>query len=236
MAPKNRFLSPEPLSVGAQVALSDEESHHLLRVLRLGVNAEILLIDGKGASASAVVVGATKKLATVLVGEVHHETARHRAHLVFGVTKAPAMEFILHRVTELGIASFQPLYSQHSLHLSSWNAERWQKILWETAKQCEELHLPTLHAPLNVTEWLSGRSKQRALYLCDETDRAVTATSGKTSEAEVLVGPEGGWSADETETFVKAGAERLSLGRNRLRAETASVVAVALVKRIVGEL
>ena len=236
MAPKTRFLSPEPLRAGARVTLSDEESHHLLRVLRMGLDAQVLLIDGQGGYADARVDAATKKSATVIVGEVRREEPRHHVHLVFGVTKAPAMEFILHRATELGVASFQPLYSQHALRLSSWNEDRWRKILWETAKQCEELHLPRLAAPVSLPEWLASRKKDRALYLCDETDRSLSPPASQPTEVEILVGPEGGWSPEEIETLTKAGARKMSLGRNRLRAETASVVAVTLGKRIVGEL
>jgi len=236
MAPKNRFLSPEPLKKGSRLQLSEEESHHLLKVLRLGPGAEVLLFDGKGGLAQAGVREATKRIATVEVGEVNRTEAVHRVHLVFGVTKAPSIDFILHRVTELGVASFQPLHTQHSLRLASANTERWQKILLETAKQCEELHLPRIEPLMALTDWLKGRDQQRKLFLCDEVERGLAHSTEVPADAEILVGPEGGWSREEVDACLVAGASKVSLGKNRLRAETACLVAIALVKKIVGEL
>ncbi len=236
MAPKNRFLSLEPLNPGARITLSEEESHHLLHVLRLTVGEEILLIDGKGGLAEGKVESAAKRSVAVTVGKIQNIEFQKRVHLVFGVTKAPALEFILHRVTEVGVASFQPLNTQHSLRLSSWNEERWRKIVMETIKQCEESHLPEIYAPLDLKIWLEKRNKDRALFLCDETDREIRDEFVPSQGAEVLVGPEGGWSSEELELLRHHGAKALSLGVNRLRAETACLVAVTLVKKIFGEL
>jgi len=231
----HRFLSDESFVPGRDLILSPEESHHLVRVLRIEQGQEVAVIDGRGHFALADVIEARPKGSVVRVKEVRQSGARSRVQLCFGLPKGPALEFIIRRATEIGVVGFQPLATRYSLKLKEWNEDRWGRILREVAKQCEELWLPTIHPAAVLSDWLAKRESGRMLFFCDEADRGALlgAISG---ECDLLVGAEGGWSDEERTAIHAAGAIRLGLGRNRLRAETAALAGAILLKHQLGEM
>lgn len=231
----SRFFYPGDLGCDQEIELSSEESHHIAKVLRLMERAEVEVINGRGSIAIGSVVSISAKRVVVRINSVQTTEKRPRVHVVFAMTKGAAMDFIVHRCTEVGVASFQPVYSQHSLHVSHFNRERWEKVLVEVCKQCQELHSPVLHTPLDFRAWLQKREKAKRLFICDEAQRESSGLKyERDEEVEVLVGPEGGWSREERELFPEACF--LGLGKNRLRAETAALTATILAKKIIGEL
>jgi 16S rRNA (uracil1498-N3)-methyltransferase len=233
----HRFLHPDSLSPATEVTLSADESHHLARVVRIGEGETVELVNGAGFLALATVLRASPKQTRVRIERVTEDRRPPRVHLGFGLPKSTALDFILRRCTEVGVASFQPLVTQHSQSFSSWNQGRWEKIMVEVAKQCQALHFPHVIAPVPLADWLGRRMKERLLLLCDEEDRqAEIASSGSFSEIDLLVGAEGGWSRPEVDALRAAGARAFGLGRQRLRAETAALVSLALVKKLIGDL
>lgn len=232
---KPRFFVNLPFERDQTVELPSEESHHLSRVLRLTEGELIDLVDGKGHVATAEIVEITKRTSRARIVAIETVKEASRVQLVFALPKAPALEFILRRVTELGVAQFQPLETQHSLRHSSWNDERWKKIIAEVSKQCQETTFPTLLPPLPLSQWLTRRDPKRALLFCHEGLRK-TENAASLEACDVLVGAEGGWSEEESKRIFAAGATALGLGKNRLRAETAALIAVALAKIKIGEL
>lgn len=234
-----RFLFRGELKPSFEVQLSAEESHHLSKVLRLTEGTEIELINGLGVTATATILEISKKGTLCRVTEVKTETQRNKIHLVFAIPKSNALDFIIHRCTELGVASFQPVLSHHSLKVSNWNEDRWKKVIFEVAKQCQDSFFPVVHPPVELKKWLVSRSQtqpNRKLIYCDENSREgelEKLASGL--ECELLIGAEGGWSELERTEFAKTGLA-LGLGKNRLRAETASLVALTLLKQQLGEI
>src|SRR5688572_20177096 len=123
---KNRFLlQAESLTGPGEVTLSLEESHHLARVLRMQTGEEIEVVDGQGSVGMATIVDANPKATKARVQNVRKESQASSIVLAFGIPKATACDFILHRCTEIGIKAFQPLITAHSLHPKEWNQGRW---------------------------------------------------------------------------------------------------------------
>lgn len=232
-----RFLLKANLIVGQEVELSLEESHHLARVLRMEVGEECELIDGVGTVAKAVIQDNNNKKSRCLVQEVKVESRRNLIHVAFAIPKSSALDFIIHRCTEVGVGSFQPLISENSLKINSWNDGRWERVVMETAKQCQEAFFPQVLKPLSLKEWIfEKRDSNRQLIYCDEEARFDALESVPVDkEVDLLIGSEGGWSPIEREWFKKAG-KGMGLGKNRLRAETACVVALTLLKQHSREL
>lgn len=233
----HRFIAegvPEP---GEEVALSADESHHLAKVLRIREGETVVALDGRGRVAEAVVMGVSPKGSRLRIRKLLPALPRPRVHVAFGLSKPPALEFILRRCTEVGTASFRPLLTEHSQRFSSWNESRWEKILREVIKQCESAFFPPLGAPVPLKDWLKQRDSARLLLFCDEGARDASAPlAGASGELEILIGAEGGWSREEAALVRESGAVSLGLGAHRLRAETAALVALTLVKRGIGEL
>ncbi len=232
----HRFLSATPLKTGATVTLEAEQSKHLAKVLRLEEGTVVGLIDGRGGLASARITSVHARAAQVQVIEVQTATARSKVRLCFGAPKGQALDFIFRRATELGVQSFQPLQTRFSSPVKGWNDERWASVVSEVCKQCEELFFPDVAAPLTLDVYLKQRDPKRVLVLCDENARADAAEIPVAAEVDLLIGAEGGFHPDEVAALRSAGVLSLGLGRNRLRAETAALVALTLVKKSLHEI
>ena len=232
----HRFFCAESLVQGAAVTLSPEESHHLAGVLRARPGEKVMLVDGRGALAVACLERVNRGGVVALVESVEVVAARNRVWIVFALPKSAALEFLLHRGTEIGVAGFQPLQTRFSLRADGFNRKRCERLVAQSAKQCEESHFPSLRDPLPLADWLARR-EPGALLSCDEGIREARPVAPATGTAcFVVTGAEGGWDEGEREQLRGSGASSLGLGANRLRAETAALVAAVLAKRLIGEL
>lgn len=232
----HRFLAKGPFIVGSVVDLDPEQSHHAARVLRLEPGEGVGLLDGVGSFAQAVLTEVHAKHSRARVESVRQAPAPWTVTLAFGIPKGQALDVLIRRTTELGLLAFQPLQSQHSATLKGWNAERWSGVVAEVCKQCQELRFPRVEPPALLSQWLKQRDKQRLLIVCDEAQRMSAAPATGARGIDLLVGAEGGFAPEEREALQREGALFLGLGRNRLRAETAAIVALALVKKQFGEI
>lgn len=236
MSNNPRFLSLELPVTGSSLTLDEEQSAHCVRVLRLKTGDPISVINGKGGLGEGILLEANPKRTIVELKSVETVERSSQIQLAFGLAKPAALELIFRKCTEIGIASFQPLITDHSLHPDSWNQDRWQKIVVEACKQSQELWFPHIFSPIPLTTWLNARQKERSLIVCDERFRRGQKEFVLASTADVLIGPEGGWSEAERAQFQGMNLFCLGLGKNRLRAETACLVALALVKLRLGEI
>ncbi len=235
----HRFTCNGPFVQGASVALEAVQSHHLAKVLRLQPGEKVGLVDGKGCLAHATLQEIHPKSSVAKIEKIIIVEASSKIVLCFGIPKGQALDFIYRRATELGVAGFQPLKTQHSSPAKGWNEDRWVGVLSEVCKQCEELNFPRNGSPLNLENWLSQRNPNRLLIVCDENARQAAPPLNDTKAFEgvdLVVGAEGGLSPAEVEALLRAGGTRLGLGRNRLRAETAALVALTLLKKQLGEI
>jgi len=236
MSNNPRFLSAEIPEVGGSLTLSDEQSAHCTRVLRLGSGDCVSIINGKGVLAEGTIAVSHPHKTVVQLNSTENFQRNSHVQLAFGITKPASLELIFRKCTELGTASFQPLITDHSLHPGSWNHDRWYKIVVEACKQSQELWFPEILSPISLKDWLQTRQKNRVLVFCDENFRKSAKELVSQAPADLLIGPEGGWSETERTLLKEQEPFVLGLGPNRLRAETACVVALALVKMRLGEI
>lgn len=220
------------------VTLSREDSHHLVRVLRIKRGEVVTIIDGKGNVATGTVSNPDPKGTEVEVGESSRTPAQSSIVLGFGIPKGPAQDFIFRRATELGLLGFQAIGTEHSLKAQDFNEERWLRVIPEVAKQCEETVFPHVFPALNLEKTLA-QYPGKTVFFCDEAQRQSKPNQFDLPRATpklLLIGPEGGWSTREREQILGHGVQILSLGINRLRAETACLVGLALLKERLGEI
>jgi 16S rRNA (uracil1498-N3)-methyltransferase len=233
-----RFFHSGILKEGQTIILSREESHHLVKVMRAADKEPVEVIDGVGGLAVALVEKANPKAASLFIQSFSRVDPVNRIRLCFAIPKSAAMDFIIRRCTEMGVEAFQPLITNHSVHLhKDWNKERWERVVIEVSKQCQELYFPAISPPLSLSHFFEQRDPQRPLLFCSETHRELkTISASKATAFDLLIGAEGGWSQDEIETVTSRRATFFGLGKNRLRAETAALVSLTLLKKEAGEL
>jgi 16S rRNA (uracil1498-N3)-methyltransferase len=210
----------------AHPVLSDDDAHHLGRVLRLRAGEEVIVSDGAGGGGGAV--GALAALGDAPGpggdGSVQFEEAPLPALTVaFAPTKGERPEWVVQKLTELGIDRVVPLVSERSV--VRWSGtrgkgavERLRRVAREAAGQCRRVWLPEI-AEVMRFDALAGLGAPGDVVLAQLSGDRLRA-----SQLVVAVGPEGGWSADE----LASGLPTVGFGLSVLRAETAAVTAAAL--------
>jgi 16S rRNA (uracil1498-N3)-methyltransferase len=241
-----RFYVPDLDPAAARVPLPAEEAAHLVRVLRLGAGAEVEVFDGRGGLWRAEVVEAGKRSAAVraLNPVAPAPEIGLPVVLVISVLKADKMDDVVRDAVMLGATGIRPVVSDRSeitlsTVIKSERVARWQRIAVSSAKQCGRAVVPVVAAAQTLAGYLAEPVNGVRL-LCVEPsaadDTRTVQAIPKPLAAHVIVGPEGGWSADEVAAALAAGAIPISLGGRTLRADAAPLVALTALLTTWGEL
>jgi 16S rRNA (uracil1498-N3)-methyltransferase len=238
-----------PADIGAsQLRLSGDEAAHLVRVLRLGRGAQICAFDGGGREYVAVVeqVEADHVCCRILAQAEAASTRPVSISLGQGLPKAEKFEWVIQKATELGVAEIVPLLTERAVPQLTGarvvaKQARWQKIAREACKQCGQTTLPDLWPPTRLEEFFRASRGADLKLMCWEEEkqrrlRTVLQACEQVSAVAVLVGPEGGLTPEEAAQGEACGFIPVGLGTRILRAETAGVVAVALLQHRFGDL
>ena len=250
---RRRFYAPPaggtPAPVpGDQVRLSDDESHHLLRVLRLSRGDAVYVFDGGGGEWSGSFVGVEGKQAVIEIREALPDTVESplQVTLVQALAKGEKFDLVVQKETEMGVTRIVPLMAQHADvkvkdEQAGKRGERWQRIALEAVKQSGRRRLVEIARPMKLDDLLAARIDREPtmIYFNERGGVGLTeALSGMPERGPVtaFVGPEGGWAEEEIESFTTCGCRAVTLGPRILRTETAAIVAVALLQHARGDL
>jgi 16S rRNA (uracil1498-N3)-methyltransferase len=236
-----RLYAPNPLAEGAQLMLSPNQANYLVNVLRLSPGARILLFNGVDGEFSASLAGATRKGALVEVGaRTRPQEAAPDVDLLFAPLKHARLDYVAQKAVEMGARRLRPILTRRT-QVSRINLERLEANAIEACEQCGVIWKPEVWPlePLDkaLAEWPAGR----LLVFCDEEAPQQNPLDAlKEAEAPhgvgLIIGPEGGF--DENERAAILGSPRtlrLSLGPRILRADTAAIVALALIQATLGD-
>jgi 16S rRNA (uracil1498-N3)-methyltransferase len=156
--------------------------------------------------------------------------------LVLAIFKFDRMEWAIEKCTELGVSRIVPVISRRTdSHLAAASAkrvERWQRIARQASEQSRRTTPPEILPPIRFADALTGAAALR-IVLAESEERTllrdVLKSNASASAIILAVGPEGGWTEDELQSFRQAGWISVSLGNTILRAETAAIAATAVV-------
>ena len=210
-------------------ALSSAEAHHVRDVLRLAVGDELELFDNGGTTAVGRIVAVTVGVVAV---EVAALTAADRSAVALtvaaAVPKGDRADWMVEKLSELGVARFVPVAAGRSVVVPGGRnkVERWERIAVEAAKQCRRAGVMAIEAVTPVADVIAGPA---GWILATEGGTRPVAAVGVPAALTVLVGPEGGWTADELAAADAAGWARVALTGTVLRVETAAVAVAAVV-------
>ena len=234
-----RFLVPALDAGESIVSLPEDEAHHLHRVLRLQVGDDVIVFDGRGTDFTARVASVGRRAATVqLVRALPPSPAPAVAlTLVQAVLKPDAMDAVVRDCAMVGVDAIQPVVSRRTAVKASMvlkGGPRWERVALAAAKQSGRSTLPAIAAPVALEAWLR-RAHDAPVFLLLEPSAALPgivrvrqlAQRAPPLRASLLVGPEGGWTADERDLAIAEGCIPLSLGRLTLRAEAVPLAAAA---------
>jgi len=234
---------------GGVIPLGSAETHYLCNVLRLRPGARLLLCDGSGRQAEGVLHGVREGRARVAVQrEIPAQTeAPVSVHLGIGLLKAPKMDLVIQKVSELGAEAIHPLTTSRTvpcLAPERWEGRlaRWRKIAREASRQSGRTRVAQVDPPTTLERILERKNSFDLRFLFSLGPCVARGELEPPPELAqprsilVLVGPEGGFSAKEEQIALSNGCLPVGLGPRTLRAETAAILAVGLVLYRFGDL
>jgi 16S rRNA (uracil1498-N3)-methyltransferase len=219
------------ISVGS-IALPATEAHHIRDVLRLEVGAAVELFDDSGNVAAAVIKHVNSANVVVDVETVISQPATNfPVTVAAAVPKGDRADWMVEKLTELGVSHFIPLATKRSVVLPSGRnkIERWERIAIESAKQSRRSGVMSI-APLTPLQEVTSAAKS-GIFLSTATDAVPIAQAIgqiRSNEIILLIGPEGGWTDQEIDRMRAAGFVGAGLTSTILRVETAAIVATGL--------
>ena len=218
-----------PQIINGNLTLSEEESKHCVKVLRLAKGDEISLIDGIGGYYLATIDDANPKRCSFIIEQKTENFGQrpYRVSIAIAPTKnIDRTEWFVEKAVEMGIDEITMLICQRSERRSV-NMERIEKIVLSAMKQSIKAYRPVLNEPTPFADYVTApRSGRKLIAHCMETERtSLKSMVDKECEYTILIGPEGDFSPEEVELAVRNGYQCVHLGQSRLRTETAGVAA-----------
>ncbi|HVV05740.1 MAG TPA: RsmE family RNA methyltransferase [Puia sp.] len=221
----------------AAIVLDEDNSRHIIQVLRMQKGQQLQLTDGHGRLLTATIVDDHKKKCGVRVDDTVLLPARDRK-ITIGMAllkNVSRYEWFLEKATEIGVTGIIPLLSDRT-EKQHFRQDRMQHILVSAMLQSRQTWLPVLYPPTRVEEVIKeAKQEQRLIAHCLEGEsRQSLAETGRAFDADatggqlILIGPEGDFTKSEVDAALGQGFLPVMLGGTRLRTETAGVVAAAL--------
>lgn len=209
--------------------LSEEESKHCIRVLRLKIGDSIHLTDGKGNLFETRIKNDHPKKCELLVIDIQKNLGKrdYILHMAVAPTKnINRFEWFLEKATEIGIDEFTPLICERS-ERKEVKRERLNKVITAAMKQSLKAYHPMLNEAIKFKDFIKQDFQgEKFIAYCNENHMdQLKSIYQKGKNALLLIGPEGDFSPREIELAMEAGFKPVSLGSSRLRTETAALVA-----------
>lgn len=226
----HRFFVSQDEMRGESFAVPASIAHQLTRVLRLGDGDEVVLLDGEGGQATCRIDGETL---VVTDREQASGEPRHRITICQALIKGDGLERVVRQGTELGVAAFRLIVTDRCVprDLSPRRLERLRAIAREAAEQSERGRVPEVVEPRPFASVLEEGSVLLFERLHDDAARL----SSLDPPSALIIGPEGGFTAEEVAAAELAGVRLASLGERILRSESVALAAAAVVLSRAGD-
>lgn len=238
------FVSPA--DINEQTAtLTGSEAHHLRNVLRLKTGGRLTLFDGTGTTYEGMIATLEPEVTVDITTINPEDFSRPRLHLAQALIKTKKNELVVQKATELGVDSIVFFTSRYcSTDIPSENKqERWQRIAMESCKQCNRPSPPEIRPVISFEECVrSAKDHDLKIIFWEETadrnlgvlrEKILAKTPGSIF---FIIGPEGGLTDEEVAVAKEHGFLSVTLGKQILRAETASIAAASILQFILGNM
>ncbi|MBP2626369.1 MAG: Ribosomal small subunit methyltransferase [Firmicutes bacterium] len=240
-----RFFIDEPL--GAEISIQGQDVHHISRVLRLQVGDSIVVVAPDGSAGIAKIHSILMDKVVLALQETIAEDkeAPVNVYLAQGLPKSDKMDYIVQKAVELGVKGIYPMAAEYSVvqydqAKKNKRQERWQKIASEAAKQCGRAVIPIVEPVRSLATILAALDAETVVMMLYEGQAAQGLKQALAQQYVknylLLVGPEGGFSAQEVALCQSHGACIVTLGPRILRTETAALAGVSIVMYEYGDL
>ena len=233
----------DPADISDAVAvLTGEEAHHAARAARRKEGEIIWLVDGRGTAYEARVESAGKDRVECTVLRTFPDWGEPNVSVTLAAApvKGGRFDTVVEKAVELGANHIIPLETAHSVvkNPSEGKLSRWRSLARAATKQCRRSRVPEITGGMTMDELIWSVHEYDHVFVAwvGESRRSLADYGHLTGRVLVVIGPEGGFTDEEVDALRNAGAESVTLGPRRLRAETAAIVALTLVLDRGGEM
>jgi 16S rRNA (uracil1498-N3)-methyltransferase len=222
------FYTPDINENSSEYLLNEEESRHCISVLRLTVDSQIYLIDGKGTFYTAKIISASPKktLLQIISFTKEFNKRNHYLHIAVAPTKnIDRFEWFLEKATEIGIDEITPIICDRS-ERKEVKIDRLNKVIIAAIKQSANTYVPKLNNAIGFKSFMQidNSNSQKFIAHCEDTPKAtLKAELVINNHYTLLIGPEGDFTLPEIAEANNAGFMAITLGKSRLRTETAAL-------------
>ena len=221
------FYDPS-LAIGASThQLSEMESKHIVRVLRMSEGDVLALVNGSGGYFVAEISEAHPKRCNLdIKNSSQEESPSEEIHIALGPTKQmERIEWFIEKATEIGVTEISFITGSNSERITL-KPERLEKKAISAMKQSQRRFLPKINALSTIPEFIREHPNGLIAH-CYDGEKSTIEESFQIKDCPILIGPEGDFTLEEIELALENGYKTITLGKNRLRSETAALYACA---------
>lgn len=224
--------------INNRITICEKENYnHIAKSLRAKIGEEILLLDENGIQYLGKIEKITSKAVEICVNDSWKSTRelQFELYLAQSPLRSDAQNLIAEKATELGVSGLYPIFTDNCALKKSvieQKVQKWQKIMYESSKQCERAKIPKCFELSNMEKLIRNTEFDRVLAFTERSAKFKLKNYlrenpiVKNEKILVIIGPEGGFSQKEFEIFEKNNIPTLSLGDLILKAETAVITAL----------
>ena len=240
---KIRLYFPGKLSLEDPVKLENKQVHYLINVMRKKIDDSILVFNSVNGEFLAKISEIYKNTIIInIIKKIRDVKIENDIWLLFAPVKKSPTEYIVQKATELGVSKIIPVITERTI-TKNLNLKRMQDIAIESSEQCERITIPEVCAVKKLKDLIPNWDNDRIIFFCDETIRNKDGVKinfqnlSTISFGAILVGPEGGFSTNETNYLrEKKFIRPIDLGPRILRSDTAVIAALSLWHYLNGDI
>ncbi len=239
-----RIYHPTLLQQVKYCTLSDDAVNHVSRVLRMQVGERLALFDSSNYTYAAVITQLSKKMVEVeiLDQQLDDRESPLKIHLGQVISRGERMEFTIQKSVELGVNIITPLWSERcgvklDAERMDKKIQQWQKIAIAACEQCGRNIVPEIRPMMKLQDWCAEKDGSLKLNLHPKAQYSIRTLPEIPAEGvRLLIGAEGGLSAQEIRQTEQQGFTQILLGKRVLRTETAALAAITALQICFGDL
>lgn len=239
----NRIYEPQPIEDNTEVQLNEKASHHISNVLRMKVGQMLVLFNGDGHDYIGKIERIEKKRVFFKMEESHkvNNESPLQIHLGQAISKGERMDLVIQKSVELGVTDITPVITERcNVKLDPERRQKrhdhWQRVATSAAEQCGRAIVPTIHDPVNLTDFLRKHDEGLKLVCHFRNAKQLSQLKERNTNITLVVGPEGGFSDKELSECQLFSYQPVTLGPRILRTETAPITAISVMQAMWGDL
>lgn len=217
------------------IFLDEMEARHCLKVLRKKPGDQLEVVDGRGNYYLGEIIALDKKNCQVSIKRHIPAFKQRKFHLQIAIAPTKNInrfEWFLEKATEIGIDEVTPILCARSERRTI-RPDRLNKVLIAAMKQSLQAYLPRLNPLVSLPRWLDDSTEGGYIAYCEENEKvSLYKNYHKEKYVKIMIGPEGDFTKEEVQMAIDKGFQPVSLGPNRLRTETAGIVACSIINML----